>query len=210
MKVGMKERRKDILMDDRGTMKQADKMSDHQIISLFLSRNELAIKETDRRYGAFSRHLSYRLLNSHEDAEECVNDSYFKLWETIPPTIPESLKAYLGKIVRNISLNLLRWKKEKKRDCDACVLMSELDECTPAVNDVEHAVDERVLTELIHKWLSGEKEINRRIFIRRYWYGNTYEELEKHYGLSEKVLMNRLYRMRGKLKEFLEKEGVSV
>ena len=99
MKADMKERRKDILMDDRGTMKQADKMSDHQIISLFLSRNELAIKETDRRYGAFSRHLSYRLLNSHEDAEECVNDSYFKLWETIPPTIPESLKAYLGKNV---------------------------------------------------------------------------------------------------------------
>lgn len=93
-------------------------MDDKEIIDLFLTRNERAIEETDSRYGAFSRNLSYHILNSHEDVEECVNDAYLKLWDTIPPTVPDSLKAYLGRIVRNLSLNRLRWKKEQKRDCD--------------------------------------------------------------------------------------------
>ncbi len=185
-------------------------MDDKEIIELYLSRNERAIKETDNRYGAFSRKLSYQILNSHEDAEECVNDSYMKLWETIPPTVPESLKAYLGRIVRNLSLNRLRWKTEQKRNCDAEVLLSEIADCVPANENVEHAIYQKRLSELITKWLSGEKEVNRQIFVRRYWYGSTYEELAGHYRLSEKKLMDRLYHMRRRLKEYLEKEGISI
>ena len=185
-------------------------MDDKEIIDLFLSRNEHAIKETDNRYGAFSRNLSYQILNSHEDAEECVNDSYLKLWDTIPPTVPESLMAYLGRIVRNLSLNRLRWKPEQKRNCDVEVLLSEIADCVPAYEDVEHAIDQMILSELITKWLSGAKKINRQIFVRRYWYGSTYEELARHYRLSEKKLMDRLYHMRRRLKEYLEKEGISV
>ncbi|MCR4839473.1 MAG: sigma-70 family RNA polymerase sigma factor [Eubacterium sp.] len=185
-------------------------MDDKEIIDLFLTRNERAIKETDNRYGAFSRNLSYRILNSHEDAEECVNDAYLKLWDSIPPTEPESLKAYLGRIVRNLSLNRLRWKTEQKRNCDAEVLLSEIADCVPSNEDVEGAFDQRLISELITKWLSGEKEVNRQIFVRRYWYGSTYEELAKHYRLSEKKLMDRLYHMRRRLKDYLEKEGISV
>ena len=185
-------------------------MDDKEIIDLFLTRNERAIEETDSRYGAFSRNLSYHILNSHEDVEECVNDAYLKLWDTIPPTVPDSLKAYLGRIVRNLSLNRLRWKKEQKRDCDANVLLSEISDCIQAKDDVEHTIDQKLLSELIAKWLSGEKEVNRQIFVRRYWYGSTYRELEQHYGLSEKKLMDRLYHMRGRLREYLEKEGISV
>ena len=133
-----------------------------------------------------------------------------QLWDTIPPTVPDSLKAYLGRIVRNLSLNRLRWKKEQKRDCDANVLLSEISDCIQAKDDVEHTIDQKLLSELIAKWLSGEKEVNRQIFVRRYWYGSTYRELEQHYGLSEKKLMDRLYHMRGRLREYLEKEGISV
>ena len=85
-------------------------MEDKEIIELYLARNESAIEATEARYGDFSRKISYRILNSIEDAEECVDDAYLKLLETIPPTIPESLQAYLGRIVRNISISLLRWK----------------------------------------------------------------------------------------------------
>jgi RNA polymerase sigma-70 factor (ECF subfamily) len=88
--------------------------------------------------------------------------------------------------------------------------LSEIADCVPAYEDVEHAIDQMMLSELITKWLSGEKKINRQIFVRRYWYGSTYEELARHYRLSEKKLMDRLYHMRRRLKEYLEKEGISV
>ena len=185
-------------------------MEDRLIIELFLARDERAIKETDIRYGEFLRNLSYRILNSKEDAEECVNDAYLKLWETIPPTVPESLKAYLGRIVRNLSLNRLRHKKVRKRDCDLMVRLSELEDCIPSTNDMESMIDQKHLNDLIVKWLSGEEQLNRRIFIRRYWYGSTYEELEQHCGLSKKKLMDRVYQLRKRLKAYLEQEGVSI
>ncbi|MBR0146832.1 MAG: sigma-70 family RNA polymerase sigma factor [Eubacterium sp.] len=153
-------------------------MDDKRIIDLYLARNERAIEETDSRYGEFSRNLSFRILNSHEDVEECINDAYLRLWNSIPPTVPNSLKAYLGRIVRNLSLNRLRWKTEKKRDCDANVLLSEISDCIPAKENVEQTVDQKLLSELITKWLSEEKKVNRRIFVRRYWYGSSYRELE--------------------------------
>ena len=103
--------------------------TDQKIIILFQERNEKAIELTDIRYGRFSRTISYSILNSHEDAEECVNDSYMKLWNTIPPTIPQSLKAYLGRIVHNISISFFRKKKAEKRNDDANILLSELEEC---------------------------------------------------------------------------------
>ena len=88
--------------------------------------------------------------------------------------------------------------------------MSEIADCVPANENVEHAIYQKRLSELITKWLSGEKEVNRQIFVRRYWYGSTYEELAGHYRLSEKKLMDRLYHMRRRLKEYLEKEGISI
>jgi len=183
---------------------------DEKIISLYEERNEKAIEMTDIHYGRFSRTLSYNILNSLEDAEECVNDSYMRLWETIPPTVPQSLKAYLGRIVRNISLSLFRKKKADKRNDDTNYLLSELGDCIPSNNDVEQAVDHLQLVELLEVWLTSEKRQNRRLFILRYWYGIPTGELAKRFNLSEKKTTDLLYRMRQRLKKFLEKEGVSV
>lgn len=185
-------------------------MEDRLIIELFLARDERAIKETDKRYGRYLRNLSYRILDSMEDAEECVNDAYLKLWETIPSMTPENLGAYLGRIVRNLSLNRLRHKKEMKRDCSVMVRLSELEDCIPSTDDMERVIDKKHLNELIVRWLSGEEKLNRQIFIRRYWYGSTYEELEQHYGMSKKKLMDRVYNLRKRLKTYLEQEGVSI
>ncbi|MBR6173199.1 MAG: sigma-70 family RNA polymerase sigma factor [Eubacterium sp.] len=183
---------------------------DKRIIALYQERNETAIEMTDRQYGSFSRTLSFRILQSHEDAEECVDDSYLKLWNTIPPTVPKSLKAYLGRIVRNMSLTLLRKKKAEKRNEDANVLLSELEDCIPADNNVEQAMEHMLLVQTMEKWLRSEKEENRKLFVLRYWYGEALEELAERFHLSPGKAADRLYRMRGRLKKYLEGEGVSV
>ena len=185
-------------------------VTDKKIIALYQARNEAAIEMTDRHYGSFSRTLSFRILHSHEDAEECVNDSYMKLWNTIPPTVPNSLKAYLGRIVRNLSLSLFRKKKAEKRDEDASVLLSELEDCIPAENNVEQAIEHKLLVELMEKWLKSEKEEDQKLFVLRYWYGESNEELADRFRVSKDKVADRLYRMRNRLKEYLEGEGVSV
>jgi len=185
-------------------------ITDKKIIALYQARSEAAIEMTDVHYGSFSRTLSFRILRSHEDAEECVNDSYMKLWTTIPPTIPQSLKAYLGRIVRNVSLTLFRKKTAEKRDEGANVLLSELEDCIPAGNDVEQAVEHLQLVQLLEQWLKSEKEENRNLFVLRYWYGASAEELAEQFHISEGKVADRLYRMRGRLKAYLEGEGVSV
>ena len=184
--------------------------TDKRIIALYQARNETAIEMTDVHYGGFSRALSFRILQSHEDAEECVNDSYLKLWDTIPPVVPRSLKAYLGRIVRNLSLTLFRKKTAEKRDEGANVLLSELEECIPANNDVEQALEHKLLLQLMEQWLRSEKEENQKLFVLRYWYGETVEELAARFRISEGKAADRLYRMRNRLKNFLEREGVSV
>ncbi|MBR3537456.1 MAG: sigma-70 family RNA polymerase sigma factor [Eubacterium sp.] len=191
-----------------GTME--NESIDKRIIALYQERKETAIEMTDRQYGSFSRTLSFRILQSHEDAEECVDDSYLKLWDTIPPTVPKSLKAYLGRIVRNMSLTLLRKKKAEKRNEDANVLLSELEDCIPADNNVEQAMDHMLLVQTMEKWLRSEKEENRKLFVLRYWYGEALEELAERFHLSPGKTADRLYRMRGRLRKYLEGEGVSV
>ena len=185
-------------------------MEEEKIIELFFRRDEAAISQTEARYGAYSRSIAMHIVNSHEDAEECVEDSYMKLWDTIPPEKPESLKAYLGRIVRNISISMLRKKNAEKRRSDMEVLFSELEDCIPSKNDVETAVDHIVLTQTINRWLETEKKENRKLFVCRYWYGCGFEELAARYGMTVNKITLRLHRMRGRLKKYLEREGVSV
>jgi len=185
-------------------------MEDNKIIALFYNRDEEALSQTDARYGTYSRSIAMHILNSSEDAEECVQDSYMRLWETIPPERPESLKAYLGRIVRNISISRLRNRNAEKRRDDMEVLFSELEDCIPSRNDVEAAVDHLILTQLINHWLEKEKKENRKLFVGRYWYGCGYAELAARYGMTENKVTLRLHRMRERLKKYLEREGVSV
>ena len=185
-------------------------MTDTDIIDMYFARDQRAVEETQKRYGGYCYSIAQRMLDNKEDSEECVNDAYLKLWETIPSMTPKNLGAYLGRIVRNLSLNRLRHKKEMKRDCSVMVRLSELEDCIPSTDDMERVIDKKHLNELIVRWLSGEEKLNRQIFIRRYWYGSTYEELEQHYGMSKKKLMDRVYHLRKRLKTYLEQEGVSI
>lgn len=185
-------------------------MDDDKIIELFHRRDEQAIKETEARYGDYCRSISGKILNSKEDVDECVQDAYLKLWDTIPPEEPKNLKAYLGSIVRNISINRLKKQNAGKRGKNSDLLLSELEDCIPSQNEVESAVNMIILGELLDKWLEKEKPAHRRLFLGRYLHGYEYSELSEIFRESESTLMLRLHRMRKKLKKYLEKEGISV
>lgn len=178
-------------------------MNDNMIIKLYLDRNEAAISETAKEYGTFLSALSMNILGDRQDAEECVNDTYLKTWNVIPPQIPVYLKAFLGKIAKNISLDLYRKKHASKRYNGMDVLLSELEECIPASSTVEDVVEEKLLTEQINVWLKGLKKEERIMFVRRYWYAVPAKELAKEFSISENSLNVKLHRLRKSLGESL-------
>lgn len=184
-------------------------MEDARIIELYNARDEAAIRETDVKYGAYCHGIAQNLLGVREDAEECVSDTWHAAWETIPPERPRSLKTYLGRIVRNLSIS--RWRREhaqKRGGLD--VLLSELDECVPAPQDVEREVELRALTRSIERWLDTLGEGDRSLFIRRYWYGEGVSALAAECGVTPRQLTQRLRRLRQKLRARLEMEGETI
>ena len=186
-------------------------MSDDKILEHLFSHDEKALSELDARYGAYFRSIAYHILRSKEDAEECVNSAYLKVWGNVPPEKPENLKGYIGTIVRNIALSRYRTDHTEKRGAGMdTVLLSELEDSIPSDNNVEEAVERSILTEIINRWLEKEKPENRRLFLGRYWYGYTFSELAKSQGISENKAMVTLHRMRKRLRKSLEQEGISV
>lgn len=180
-------------------------MNDQEIIDLYLSRDEQAIKETQDTYGRYCMGISMGILNHAPDAEECVNDTYLKAWQTIPPTVPSSLKLYLGRIVRNLSLTRYRAKHRRKRDAWMEVSLSELEECIPMQ---EEEADQ--LLPLLECFLRGLGDTERRLFVGRYWYQYPPATLAKAYDLTPNAVNLRLMRTREKLRTFLEQEGYTL
>lgn len=185
-------------------------MEDSQIISLYFQRNESALTETDRKYGPFCRHLAGNILTLPEDAEECVNDTYHAAWNAIPPQEPRSLRAFLGRVVRNLAITRWRSMRAQKRCAGMEVLLSELDDCVPAGDQVAEAMDRRALGELISRWLGGLQEEDRRLFVRRYWYGDPAAELARETGCTPNQMAQRMLRLRRGLRRVLEQEGVAI
>ena len=184
-------------------------MEDRQIIALYNERSEAALSETAKKYGRYCRTVAYNILNNEEDSEECVNDTWLKAWEAIPPQCPESLGAFLGKITRNLALNLYKHKNREKRGGGQTLLvLHELAECIPGADSTEEAVDEALLTEVLNGFLAELPVEKRKIFMRRYWYLSSVKEIAEEYGLSESNVKMTLLRLRGKLKTVLEKEGI--
>lgn len=182
-------------------------MEDAQIIDLYFERNEAAIVETAAKYGRFCRNVALNILSVGADAEECVNDAYLQAWNSIPPQRPSSLRAWLGRVVRNISINL--WNKNhcQKRYAGMEQLMDELEDCIPSPQTVEHQIEGQELTEAIDTWLASLPRDDRVLFVRRYWNGETVDELAKEAGTGPKKLAKRMYRLRQNLRAALEKEG---
>ena len=185
-------------------------MEDKQIISLYHARDERAIKETDAKYGRYCHRIAKNLLTLHEDAEECVSDTYLAAWNQMPPENPHLLSAFLSRIVRNIAISRFRRDRAKKRHDGVELLLSELDDCIPSAENVEKTVEERELSNIISDWLDTLTNDDRALFIRRYYHGESIKELAKVSGIAPQALSSRLFALRTKLKTRLEEKGVSL
>ena len=185
-------------------------MQDVQIIELYWNRDERAIMESDRSYGAYCRKIAMNILSSNEDAEECVNDTWHRTWNNIPPQRPNSLAAFFGRIVRNLSISRFRVNRAQKRFDGITILLSELDECVPARNSVENEFEGKILSEIIDRWLARLLKDDRVLFIRRYWFGEAVNALAQEYGCSQNQMAQRMMRLRKELKLALEQGGIDL
>ena len=183
-------------------------MEDNQIIDLYFRRDESALTETANKYGTFCVRSAMTVVNVREDAEECVNDTYHTAWNQIPPTRPDSIKAFLGRIVRNFAISKYRALHAKKRFNGLEVMLSELGDCVPATESVEQEMEAKELTEYINSWLADLKQEDRVLFVRRYWYGDEVKDLARKCGVSGTQMTQRMLRLRRKLKEYLTEKGV--
>lgn len=172
------------------TRKGGDMMiNDEEIIDLFFERSEQAIRELDIKYGKICHNLSYNIVNSRRDAEECVNDAYLGAWNAIPPTRPEPLLSYIVKIVRNVSLKIYYRKEAAKRNSTYTVAMQEIEACIADQKIVEDEVEARELARIIESFLDTLTTKERIIFMRRYAYIDTYADIAKRMGISEKMFL---------------------
>ena len=185
-------------------------MEDEAIIELYFARSEDAIGETARKYGAYCHRIAENILWRREDAEECVNDTYLAAWNAMPPERPACLRAFLGRITRNLSIARYRRERAKKRCAGAELLLSELEECLPAGGDPAAAMDEALLTAAIADWLGTLGADDRALFIRRYWYGDALKDLAAACGVGENRMAQRMRRLRARLRAVLEKGGFSL
>ena len=184
-------------------------MDDSTIIELFFARSEQAIRELYNKYGKVCHSLSYNILNSRQDAEECVNDAYLVIWDAIPPARPNPLLAFLRKIVRNLSLMRYHANRTAKRGGGIyMVALEELEGCLASPRTVEGAIEEQELIRLIEDFLETLSPENRVLLMRRYWFSDSYEKIAEQTGLSEKNVSVRLTRIRKQLRHYFEERGV--
>lgn len=184
-------------------------MDDSLIIELYFSRNEQAIKETNEKYGKLCHSIAHNILNNKEDTEECVNDTYLTLWNTIPPTRPENLLSYVCKIVRNISYDKLDFTLCDKRSKNVTVSLSEL-EAILSNDEICTDISTEDLGKLISNFLRDQKEDVRNVFIRKYFFFDSIGDIASRYSFTESKVKNMLYHTRNKLKKHLQKEGVEI
>ena len=177
-------------------------MNDQEIIALYFDRNEQAIAETDKSYGKVCMQVSMNILDSRPDAEECVSDTYLKTWNSIPPTKPNSLCAFVCRIARNLSLNRLRDLRREKRNRELTVSFEELEACISV--DESHA---DILPSLISSFLESMDETDRKLFMGRYFHATPVKDLAKTYDMTPNAVSLRLRRIRERLRVYLEKEG---
>ncbi|MDD2221555.1 MAG: sigma-70 family RNA polymerase sigma factor [Clostridia bacterium] len=184
-------------------------MDDNKIIELFFARDETAIKETAYAYGKKLECLSYGILKNIEDAKECINDTYLKAWNTIPPQKPTYFYAFIAKICRHLCFGKLDYKNAQKRNFEVVNLSDELMCCIPdKFSEIE--LEDKAIGDILTAFLNTLSEDNRLIFMRRYWYCASVSEISKHYHISESKVKTSLHRTRKKLKAYLETEGIFV
>ena len=187
----------------------ADTDTDSTIIDRLFARSEEGLALLQTHYGKLCHRIALNLLGSREDAEECVNDTYLAVWNTIPPNRPASLMAYVGKVTRNIAVSCLRKRGAKGRRCEGTVLLDELAECLPDTDSPDPA-DDLTLREALQSFFDSLSEEDRAIMVRRYYDGEPTEAIAVSLGLRHGTVRVRLHRLRERLRAHLEERGVSL
>ena len=186
-------------------------MEDNQIIQLYFDRSEDAISQTAVKYGKYCHTIAYNILHNFEDSEECVNDTYLKAWLAIPPQRPRKLAAFLGKITRNLSIDVYRhYTTEKCGGGEMAIALDELGDCISSLGSTNDHVDEMALVDILNCFLASLSSQHRKIFMRRYWYVSSVKEIADEYGITESKVKMFLLRSRNQLKAILEKEGIAL
>lgn len=184
-------------------------MEDQAIIDLYWTREEQAIQETAQKYGAYCHTIAFHVVKNRQDAEECVNDTYVQAWNAMPPQRPTVLRAFLGKITRNLAINVYRAAHAQCRGGGAVPLvLEELEDCL--TGDPERVLEDAELTRYLDRFLRQLPQKDSCIFIRRYWYLDSLQEIAARYHMAVGTVKSSLHRSRKKLKHDLEQEGVWV
>ena len=183
-------------------------MDDGKIIALYWAREQAALEQTQRKYGKYLMRIAYQILASPEDSEESVNDTYLAAWNAIPPHKPDSLCAFLSKLTRRISIDLLRKRESLKRGGSQYTLsLAELSECLPGGEDTQQAAEAKLLAEAIGRFVAELPEKTRQVFLGRYYFLDSVREVARCCGVTEANAKTMLHRTRLALKAFLEQEG---
>ncbi len=182
-------------------------MEDAKIIDLFWARDENAIAQTETAYGGKLKRLAYKILNDREDAEESVNDTYMETWKSIPPQRPNYFYGFLAAVCRNLSLNRVDWNRAAKRSAQVVTLSDEMANCIPNAA-WEREMEAKEIGRVLNAFLESLTKETRLIFMRRYWHGDTIEEIAGRYGFTQSKVKMQLSRTRDKLRSYLEQEGI--
>ena len=178
-------------------------LQDHEIVALYHARDEQAIEHSARQYGAYCRTVAMNILASPPDADECVNDTWLAAWQSMPPQKPTSLRAYLGRITRNLSLNRLKFLHRERRDTRMTLIFDELEDCIPAPDETES----RLLCGWLDEYLGTLPQLDRQLFVGRYWHNHSVKALARHYGMTANAATKRITRVREGLRDFLIERG---
>jgi len=185
-------------------------MEDSQILALYFARSENAIQETDRKYGHYCYRIAYSILASQQDSEESVNDTYLSAWNSIPPRKPARLATYLGKLTRNISIDRWRGSNAQKRGRgEAALALDELSQCVSGQPGMDETMVQKEVIASLNRFLASLSEDERTVFLCRYWYVNSMEEIAQKTGFSLGKVKSMLHRTRKKLAANLQKEGLT-
>lgn len=186
-------------------------MNDTEIIDLYFDRNEQAIANSQEKYGKYCYSIAYNILYDREDTEECVNDTWLRAWNAIPPQRPSRMQIFLGTITRNLAFDKYKSKRAQKRGSGTMdVALEELGECIPTTDNIEDLAIAAETEQLIHRFLRELPEKECNVFLRRYWYVEEYQTIADRYHMNLNTVKTLVFRVRGKLKRFLEQEGIVI
>ncbi len=186
-------------------------MQDNEIVALYHQRDEMAIVHTQDKYGSYCTGIAQSILQNLQDSEECVNDTWLRTWNSIPPAAPENLKTYVGRITRNLSLDRLVYRNREKRGGGEVMLaLDEIDEVASPDAELATQIEREDFARILNAFLWSLPELDCSVFIRRYYYMESIEQIAKRYGMSRSAVFKRLSRARQRLRKALAQEGYTV